>query len=76
MPVGFATANLKGVFDGFDRRATFQDIIERKVPSGVLFFEITKFSFYYVFYISLFTRSLLRWIRPEVNPKNHQIHWV
>ncbi len=25
MPVGFATANLKGVFDGFDRRATFQE---------------------------------------------------
>ncbi len=25
MTVGFATSNLKGVFDGFDRRATFQE---------------------------------------------------
>ncbi len=42
---------------------TMQDIIEREVPSEVLFFEVTKLSFYYVIYISLFTCSLLRWIR-------------
>ncbi len=53
---------------GLDRRHeavnhSIQDIIERKVPSEVLLFEVTKFSFYYVIYISFSTCSLLRWIR-------------